>query len=606
MTLRTQEDIIEEYADLQGPSLLKRTLGLQRRHHGLYIGSSGRFEPALMTVGKNLESSNLSPGISFRHAGEEEIFMLCPDQGTKDFEAEHGDLDSIEELVAPHGKALVKLYFRTVHPSFPILHKNVYLEKYERTHREFSPVLLAAVYILAAEYWYYSPELSSFEKPNINALETLALKSMNDVIHRPKLSTVEAGLLLLQRSKESSWPLTAQMVAIGQDLGLHRDCSDWDIPEWEKGLRRRLSWALFIQDKWASLAQGRPSHISRSDWTVKPLSEQDFPENFTDENDEEGSTEVETGRTLFTWMVSLTQILSDILVAFYSGAAEVEIRESQTIATSEVLRKAKPLQIRLKEWAAALPHCLGMEHVKARKLSSAGSLHLAYWATELSLHRCIIRTLDSCADTQLSRICQHAALIRVNSAMKCVERLKPEHWQSFWYYASEFNFGLIGLFQILLSTSFSSQHDIDVGISSLNDYTWTLKVSQKNASFLQRAITTIDLAARCLQQRLLRNNDVSLDRDWHDQAGQVKEPLTNPEYPNKDKVKTLNSLQLSDPTAVANDNYDNVDDTIIFGTHSAPYDYLSNFMPPFDEAFDSHYLACSRQAELEGISGRSG
>ena len=209
--------------------------------------------------------------MSFRHVSDDDMFVLRPDSGTELYEDEIDDLDAIENAVAPHGRALIDLYFRIIHPSFPILHKKVYLEKYERSHREFSPALLAAVYILATTYWTYSLELAYSSVPNVALLEKLALKAVNYAAHRPKLSTVEAGLLLLQRPSKASWPLTAQMVAVGQDLGLHRDCSEWDIPGWERGLRKRLGWDLFMQDKWASLAHGRPSHIFTVDWAVHSL-----------------------------------------------------------------------------------------------------------------------------------------------------------------------------------------------------------------------------------------------------------------------------------------------------------------------------------------------
>jgi len=154
--------------------------------------------------------------------------MTLPDEGTAHYQDENDDLDSIEAIVSPNGKALINLYFRIVRPSFPILHKKVDLEKYERNHREFSPAILAAVYILALNYWSYSAELTNFRRPDVAALEVLGLKPLSYVIHRPKISIVEAaGLLLLQEPDGDSWPLTAQMVALGQDLGLHLDCSTW-------------------------------------------------------------------------------------------------------------------------------------------------------------------------------------------------------------------------------------------------------------------------------------------------------------------------------------------------------------------------------------------
>ena len=510
---------------------------MQRRRHGLHIGHSGHIEPVWARFNYGPVTPGLPQGASFRRVSDTDVFVLHPDQGTELYEDEVDDLDAIEDLVAPHGRALINLYFRIVHPSFPILHKKVYLEKYERTHREFSPVLLAAVYILATDYWSYSLELSASAAPDVKSLEILAWKCLNCAIYRPKLSTVEAGLLLLQRSNQRSWPLTAQMVAVGQDLGLHRDCTSWDIPGWEKGLRKRLAWALFMQDKWCSLMQGRPSHIFKADWSVQPLVEQDFPENFADENEEEGSTEVEKGRTLYTCMVALTEILSDILISLYSGTTEEDLVRQYPNETTQILMQAKPLQIRLKEWYAKLPQCLSIERIKLRKLSSSGYLHLAYWATETTLHRCIVRTLPTCSDSDLVRICQHAATARLESAMDFVRSLRPEHWESFWYFASEFNFGLIGLFETLLSTTLFSDKDITASMSRLDQYLWTLKMAKKNAGFLERSISMIDLAVASSKQLTYQTKHTpnGHGEDPPDQMTEQREVLPGPiTYPNQD------------------------------------------------------------------------
>ena len=98
--------------------------------------------------------------ISFRHVSDIDLFVLHPDAGTEMYEYEIEDLDAIGNTVTPYGRALIDLYFRIIHPSFPILHKKVYLEKYERSHRDFSAALLTAVYVLAMTHWTYSPELS--------------------------------------------------------------------------------------------------------------------------------------------------------------------------------------------------------------------------------------------------------------------------------------------------------------------------------------------------------------------------------------------------------------------------------------------------------------
>ena len=92
-------------------------------------------------------------------------------------EKEFANLDVIEAVVAPHRPELVKLCFRIVRPSFPILHKKAFLEKRSRTYRESAPIGLGAVYLMALNWWSYSYSLSALPKPNTKELERLLLKS---------------------------------------------------------------------------------------------------------------------------------------------------------------------------------------------------------------------------------------------------------------------------------------------------------------------------------------------------------------------------------------------------------------------------------------------
>jgi hypothetical protein len=369
-----QNNPIEDYANIQGPSLLKKTLGLQQNRHARLIGSTSEYEHVILELYQETEKPDVATGNStLRRVNDTNTaFILALDAATQNHQDDIPDLDAIETIVAPHGQALIHLYFRIVHPSFPILHKKVYLEKYERTHREFSPPLLAAVYLLALNWWSYSSELALLPKPDIHRLETLALKTMGNIIHRPKLSTIQAGLLLLQRPEGDTWTLTSQLVGIGEELGLNLDCTQWRVPSWERGLRKRLAWALFMQDKWGSLVHGRPTHINPADWEVQCLIEDDFPENAADEDDEDGSTEVEKGRMIFCEMIKLTEILARILSTFYTLKAERTIENRASEGVRWILETAKPLQLELREWFSGLPSVLKMENLAARKLSSTG------------------------------------------------------------------------------------------------------------------------------------------------------------------------------------------------------------------------------------------
>lgn len=158
-------------------------------------------------------------------------------------------------------------------------------------------------------------------------------------------------------------------MSIGYGLGLHLDSSNWDIPDWEKSLRKRLGWALFMQDQWSALVLGQPALILSSNWGVEPVSLDDFPE--LTEDDQEGSSEVQTGRVLFTHMISLTQILADLTETMFTVRAARRLRGAE--GPGLVLEMAKPVQIRLKEWKARLPECLSMESTHIMKLSSVGT-----------------------------------------------------------------------------------------------------------------------------------------------------------------------------------------------------------------------------------------
>ncbi|RCK66528.1 Transcriptional activator protein DAL81, partial [Candida viswanathii] len=206
------------------------------------------------------------------------------------------DVDTIEKFISPHGQILVDLYFRIIHPSYPIIHKKVFIEKYSRTHREFTAPLLSAVYVLAIQWWDYDPQLNKYPKPNVEMILKIGMNNfLLEILKRPKLSAVQAGLLLLQckhilNAKQSTnqsphipseadyseWVLCSQVVALAEELGLGLDCSSWKLPKWERGLRRRLAWAVYLEDKWLSLKLGRPTHISENNWVVLPLHEEDF------------------------------------------------------------------------------------------------------------------------------------------------------------------------------------------------------------------------------------------------------------------------------------------------------------------------------------------
>ncbi|KAF2187707.1 hypothetical protein K469DRAFT_685588 [Zopfia rhizophila CBS 207.26] len=487
---------------------LGETLGLQRRQHSRYIGLSSPFDSLLIGLShfdtRNESTFDLG---TLRRVNDHECFIMLPDENTQDYADEADTLNLVEQIVHPHGPALLDIYFRTIHPSFPIIQKHLFVERYRSGDRTFSPPLVAGMYILALNWWSFDPNLAGYPKPDAARLEAIATKSLSLAMERPKLSTIQAGLLLLQRPEADSWSLTTQLVAIGQELGLHLDCSGWSIPLWERGLRKRIAWALYMQDKWSSLIHGRPSHIFGANWAVKAINDDDFKEEGDGyetrlEDSEEVHAENERGQILFAQMIRLTAIMAEVMDTFYTQVAIQDFANAGKNSTRLILDRAKPVQIKLKEWFAKLPASTRMDASTNSRLSSTGYLHLAYFATEITLHRRIVQSLDpSTADPYLLFICRSAAKTRLISAMDFVNRLKPDHLQAFWYFASKINFTLIGTFGSLLWATAPAHEEAEFYKTRLREYRWTLSVSSKRAEFLEYAVQMLD-ASRAMLNNL--------------------------------------------------------------------------------------------------------
>ncbi|PGH15645.1 hypothetical protein AJ79_02238 [Helicocarpus griseus UAMH5409] len=495
-----------------------------------HIGMTTELEPLLLDY-LSLDANNESPLATsrVRKFADDGTFMRMIDGSHTRPELYTISTEAIENLVAPFGPALVDKFFQHAHPTFPVLMEDAFRQSYQ-TRRNLSPTLLAAVYFVALKWLdpaaVTGSGVQTLRKPDATRLEAMATRLLNESLARPHISTIQAGLLLSQKSALNNPTLIAQLVTVGFDLGLHQDCSNWKIAAWEKGLRKRLAWALYVQDKWCALVHGRPSHIFAANWTVGRLIAEDFTGAYSSYNNNTPTPRHSNnnytnsppgpGPLLFRRFVTLTIILAEILDTFYTLQAAADFAAAGPQRTRIILERAKPIQIRLKEWFTRLPDELKMEHQQQQQPFSIhqpsdafpstttrtnpdipnfnGGLHLAYFATEITLHRRIIRSLgpDS-ADPYLSHICRSAAKTRLISAMDFVNRLRPAHLRSFWPAASRTNFALISAFGILLRATAVTREEEEFYRLRLGEYRWTLSVSCKDAEFLVGAIEGLDV-----------------------------------------------------------------------------------------------------------------
>jgi hypothetical protein len=86
-----------------------------------------------------------------------------------------------------------------------------------------------------------------------------------------------------------------------------------------------------------------------------------------------------------------------------------------------------------------------------------------------------------------------------------VYRLRPEHLQSFWYFASKVNLAIIGSFGCLLWATADGKEEVDFYKTKLNEYKWTLRVSSKGVEFMGFAMAVIDASISLLTEKLDKN-----------------------------------------------------------------------------------------------------
>lgn len=327
------------------------------QYHGSHIGYTTELEPMLFDISRSSTGAG-SWGANYQKSDDRNAFLTFAAE--EQLEPRSNSTQGVERLVGPHGPTLLQHYQTEISRSFPII-EDASFSASQRKHLE--PALLCAVYTVSASSPGYDHERVKRHPLDIYQLEDLALDLLSESLNKPTLSTIQAGLLMMQRSEIDTKTLNTQLVSAAFELGLHLDCSTWTLSDGERGLRKRLAWAVYMQDQWCSLVHGRPSLISKAHWAVQDLYDEDF--GITYESSDAKLDERQRGQECFCEMVVLTEILSCILDLFYTQRAMMEYDEAGENSTRLILERAKPVQMRLKEWFTQLPKTLKLENGQA-------------------------------------------------------------------------------------------------------------------------------------------------------------------------------------------------------------------------------------------------
>ncbi|KAJ6788503.1 hypothetical protein PWT90_01617 [Aphanocladium album] len=160
----------------------------------------------------------------------------------------------------------------------------------------------------------------------------------------------------------------APRVSIAHSLGLNHNPLDWNIPKQEKYLRIKIWWALFVQDKWTSLAHGTPARITQRQQNV-PLP---TIQHLCRPDSTQSQLQV---ASIFTALVGLTAVLDLSLGQIYN----IEEHESNIAQIESALQ----------EWIESLVGTNRQIIMHATKLDVPGAcnLRLAYLSMKLLMQR---------------------------------------------------------------------------------------------------------------------------------------------------------------------------------------------------------------------------
>lgn len=497
-----------------------------------YVGGNNEFDDYIFNDLLLQREIELNPVNSIKRSiisrNKNDLFLQV-EQQNEAYKLNLNEMTKIEELVGDCGLRLVSLYFRIVHTSFPVL-SNKFLDDYKSNLKKISPCLLSCLYLFALSWWSFDSELSSQVPPSQADLEKVAEDNLYRELKHPTLATIQAGLLLIQYQSfrggfdnpSDSWPMQCAIVGAAQALGLNRNCDDWDIPQWEKSLRKRLSWALFLQEKWLCLSIDQRSHISNDDWTITDLHEtNDFQDvSNPDSTDEsiEGRIDINIGKILFLQKIELSKVANDILETLYSVQAKDYINSltemDPVINLKAVLDYIKPLQIKLTEWESQLPTALIIElNITRGFISGAPNIYICNFMAQIAILRPVLRVLSHTREKQVVVSKQFMGIRDIvftkcmaifENILKFLNELKAEHLQTFWYTSARIGFSFIVVFGYLLTLTSKSQQEFDNCKDKLEEYVWKLKINNKNAEFFLHSILWWGQLKKLLNDKLAK------------------------------------------------------------------------------------------------------
>ncbi|KAF2147071.1 uncharacterized protein K452DRAFT_217511 [Aplosporella prunicola CBS 121167] len=334
-----------------------------------------------------------------------------------------GHREILEQILGPNKEEVIRLYFKHIHPSFPVLNEESFMNIEDQGCRV-SSALLCQIYAISLTFWNQSESLAHHHCPSEQYFWNLAIAALQDDFLAPTLFTLYPSIIdLLGRpvgSIQGNVINAGRTAALAYSLGLNRDPSGWKTSYRDKDLRIRLFWGCMIVDQWSSFANGIPASILRKQYDVPLPTAPILLTPGKESHDRKQAAEC------FISLCELSQILGDIMPLVY------DLSEPRNDAWKEIRRLERDLDV----WEEDLPEYLRADGQEiGTSVSGAKSLRLGYLSIRMLLCRLSLRVASYDDGPGSHDIRQYHLTAVRRAATEIVDfvcSLQSSHLKEFW------------------------------------------------------------------------------------------------------------------------------------------------------------------------------
>ncbi|KAI1631891.1 c6 zinc finger domain-containing protein [Biscogniauxia mediterranea] len=158
---------------------------------------------------------------------------------------------------------LIDTYFSTYHLTYPVIHEPTFRAQFHEIIPRPQPRSWHMLFytVLALGAWCSNIKGSDLE--NELRHQALSLGEDETIFESANLTFVQALTLMSNLSQKCNRPNTGfnflgLAIRMALSLGLHRELPDWNISLFQREMRRRTWWCLYLFDSGAATTFGRP------------------------------------------------------------------------------------------------------------------------------------------------------------------------------------------------------------------------------------------------------------------------------------------------------------------------------------------------------------